>query len=101
MRVAFARSLPALALIASLAPQQVLAISPTLLYSGRAIDASGDPVTGTLDVVIGIYDSAEDGALLFEESFLGANAITATDGYFTVLLQNNEAGTIALDEISA
>src|SRR5688500_13298175 len=93
--------LSAAALLAVSASGSALAVSPTLLYSGRAFDAAGAPVSGALEMRFRIFDQEQDGTLLFEESFVGGDAVGTTQGYFTVLLQNNEASSLTLDEVAA
>src|SRR5687767_2023336 len=82
----------------SLLAADAWAIPPMIGYSGRLIDASGQPVTGTHDMVFRIYEEATGGTPLFVEFFEDAEAIAVNGGYFWVLLANNEGGgTLELD----
>lgn len=78
------------------------ALTPMLGYSGRLFDATGQSVDdGAYAITFRLYDQAIGGNLLFEEAFIGTESVAVTDGYFWVLLANNQAGTLTLDEIAA
>ena len=55
-------------------------------YQGRLADASGNPLTQTVNIVFRLYPSASGGAPLWEEQWTGANSVQASDGLFNVML---------------
>lgn len=64
-------------------------------------DAQGLPVNGVYDMTFRLYAEGTAGDLLFEESFVAAEAVQIENGYFWVLLANNQASTLTLDEVVA
>jgi len=52
-------------------------------YSGRLLDDKGAPVAATLPMVIRVYDSAEDGALLYKQEYAD---VVVEQGYFNLVL---------------
>ncbi|MEM7531663.1 MAG: hypothetical protein AAF639_05790 [Chloroflexota bacterium] len=55
-------------------------------YQGRLADADGNPLTATVDMHFRLYNTAEGGTLLWEETWTDANGVQATDGLFNVML---------------
>src|SRR5688572_18398088 len=77
----------------------VAAANPLMGYSGRLFDSSGDPLSGTHDLVVRIFSSPVAGTPLFEESF---DDTDVADGYFMVMVGVNEkAGGLELDALFA
>ena len=66
--------------------------APTINYQGRAVDASGMPLTGTRSVQIAIYDALTGGTALFTEAH--PNVSFSGDGVFTVVIGANTPGGI-------
>lgn len=76
------------------------ALAPMIGYSGRLLDAGGQPATGDYAMTFRLYSTATGGDVLFEEVFSGAESVSVSQGYFWVLLANNQATTMTLDEIT-
>jgi len=55
-------------------------------YQGRLADASGNPLTQTVNIIFRLYAAAAGGAPLWEEQWTGANSVQASDGLFNVML---------------
>lgn len=70
--------------------------TPSPVYSGRlTLAATTTPVPdGTYEMVFTVFDAEDatlnNGTKVFEQSFLGPDAVPVTSGYFQVLLDNNE-----------
>ncbi|MBL7999131.1 MAG: hypothetical protein JNL32_10890, partial [Candidatus Kapabacteria bacterium] len=59
------------------------AVSPNFVYQGVFLDAAGTaPLTGTVDLLIGVYDPS-GACMLYEEEHVGIN-LTASNGSFSV-----------------
>ena len=56
-------------------------------YQGYLTDAGGTPAVGKYSVLFSIYNSAEGGSALWSETRI----VTASEGYFSVLLGENTA----------
>lgn len=78
------QSIGALQLIAAHHVQS--ASSGTIAYQGRLADASGDPLTDTVNMTFRLYAVASGGAPLWEEQWTGANSVQVSDGLFNVML---------------
>jgi hypothetical protein len=59
------------------------AVPGSVNFQGLLLDSQGDPVTGPVDLVLRLYDAAEDGSLLWTESHAGVDVL---DGVYTVEL---------------
>jgi trimeric autotransporter adhesin len=75
-------------LAASLANAQT--VPTTMTYTGKLTN-SGAPVTGTHNIVFGLYAAATGGAPLWEETFIG---LMVDQGFFTTVLGQ----TVPLDQ---
>jgi hypothetical protein len=62
------------------APPQVPA---QMSYQGVLLDASGQPQTGSVDLVVRVYDAISGGTLLYKQTFSG---IALVDGIFSLSL---------------
>lgn len=58
----------------------------TIPYQGRLADSGGTPVTGMQNMEFRIYDVPTGGVPLWEELWTGGNAVSVSDGLFSVLL---------------
>ncbi len=58
----------------------------TIAYQGRLADASGNPLTQTVNMTFRLYAAASGGAPLWEEQWTGANSVQVSDGLFNVML---------------
>jgi hypothetical protein len=58
----------------------------TIAYQGRLADASGNPLTGTYNMIFRLYEAASSGAPLWTEQWTGSNGVKASDGLFNVML---------------
>ncbi len=74
----------------SLLPTQAEAvINQKINYQGKLTDSSGVAVTdGSYNIVFNLYTQASGGSSIWTETLSGANAVTVTDGLFSVLLGN-------------
>ncbi len=70
-------------LILALAALASSAVPPLISYQGSLRDSNGDPVNGSIDVDLAIYDAATGGAVIWSES---QTDIEVVDGSFLVLL---------------
>lgn len=76
------------------AGSSLAAAPPAITQQGRLFQADGMPVSGPLDVVFSLHDSAVGGALLWSET----HTITFDDGYFSVALgEMTPLGNAAFD----
>jgi hypothetical protein len=57
-----------------------------LSYQGYLTDASGEPLTGDVDITFRLYDAPSGGAALWTEAHTGQNAVPVDDGLFNVML---------------
>ena len=57
-----------------------------LSYQGYLTDASGEPLTGDVDITFRLYDAPSGGAALWTEVHTNANAVPVADGLFNVML---------------
>jgi hypothetical protein len=57
-----------------------------LSYQGYLTDASGEPLTGDVDITFRLYDAPSGGAALWTEAHTGDNAVPVEDGLFNVML---------------
>ena len=55
----------------------------TLTYQGNLFDANGDPVNAELNMTFNLYEFADDGPVLWTETF---PSVTVTNGAFSVEL---------------
>lgn len=58
----------------------------TISYQGRLADAEGTPITDYKNMIFRIYDHPDSGAYLWQEEWIGANAVAVSDGLFNVML---------------
>ncbi len=58
----------------------------SIAYQGRLADASGDPLSDTVNMTFRLYAAASGGAPLWEEQWTGANSVQVSDGLFNVML---------------
>ncbi|MGB0648288.1 MAG: hypothetical protein ACPGQS_13980, partial [Bradymonadia bacterium] len=59
----------------------------TLTYQGNLFDANGDPVNAELNMTFNLYEFADDGPVLWTETF---PSVTVTNGAFSVELGSTE-----------
>ena len=57
-----------------------------LSYQGYLTDASGEPLSGDVDITFRLYDAPSGGAALWTEAHTNANAVPVEDGLFNVML---------------
>jgi len=57
-----------------------------LSYQGYLTDASGEPLSGDVDITFRLYDAPSGGAALWTEAHTGDNAVPVEDGLFNVML---------------
>ena len=57
-----------------------------LSYQGYLTDASGEPLTGGVDITFRLYDAPSGGAALWTEAHTNVNAVPVEDGLFNVML---------------
>lgn len=75
-------------------------INKQIHYQGILEDSAGDNVSnGSYDIVFKIYDASAGGNLLWTGTHTAANgnAVTVTDGVFSVLLGSGTGNTLTLD----
>lgn len=60
--------------------------SGTIAYQGRLADASGNPLTDTLNMSFRLYPAAAGGTALWTEQWTGPNGVQVSDGLFNVML---------------
>ncbi|MEZ4867544.1 MAG: hypothetical protein R3C14_39825 [Caldilineaceae bacterium] len=68
------------------APNGQIASTGALAYQGRLADASGNPLTNTVNMTFRLYAAASGGSPLWEEQWTGANSVQVSDGLFNVML---------------
>ncbi|MEM7533827.1 MAG: hypothetical protein AAF639_16705 [Chloroflexota bacterium] len=68
------------------APAVQTTSTETIPYQGRLADASGDPLTDTVDMSFQLYNTASGGAPLWTEQWVGSSAVQVSDGLFNVML---------------
>ncbi|MEM7533828.1 MAG: hypothetical protein AAF639_16710 [Chloroflexota bacterium] len=74
-----------LELIAAPNAQPVTSIN-TIPYQGRLANTAGDPLTDTIDMSFRLYNTANGGAPLWTEQWVGSSAVQVSDGLFNVML---------------
>jgi hypothetical protein len=70
-----------LSVMAFLIPGVAGGVPLELSHSVRAVDASGNPVNGPVDVTVRVYAASTGGAALFTQPFTG---VSAEDGYLNL-----------------
>lgn len=79
-----------LALAAIALPSLAVASVPmTLTHSGRLIDVSGTPLSGTITLAVTLYDTDASGSGFWTRTYSG---LTVEDGYYAVALVTDDAG---------
>ncbi|MBN1137142.1 MAG: hypothetical protein JXM73_11180 [Anaerolineae bacterium] len=58
----------------------------TISYQGRLADSGGNPVTDYKNMIFRIYNDPVSGTPLWQEDWVGANAVAISDGLFNVML---------------
>ncbi|MGB1249931.1 MAG: hypothetical protein ACPG8W_04810 [Candidatus Promineifilaceae bacterium] len=58
----------------------------TISYQGYLADENGYPVNGDIDMTFRIYETAIDGIVIWDEEWIGSNAVQVTDGVFSTML---------------
>jgi hypothetical protein len=81
------RILPLVAAVILTAAATCLAMPQTINYQGLLADSDGVPVDGSKTVRFRIYDSAQGGTFLWEET----QTVTFSNGVFSVLLGSTDA----------
>jgi hypothetical protein len=67
--------------------ESILGPSATLFsYQGELLDADGNPIDGSVEMIFALYHEESGGTAFWIESHTGAQAITVTDGLFHVQL---------------
>ena len=68
-----------------------------LALSGRLVDSDGQPLNGSYDVVVRLYDHPTAGTLRYAESFTAgnANALSVNNGYYSAPLGAGTGTVIA------
>jgi hypothetical protein len=76
------------------APSQApsAASTATIPYQGRLADTGGSPVTGMQNMEFRIYNVPTGGTPLWEELWTGGNAVSVSDGLFSVMLGSLNTG---------
>lgn len=82
-------------LAAAMLPAAAAAFPSYFNYQGKLADASGNPLTGTYSFQFDVYDASAGGNLLFSESVAGSNAISVTNGVYSVEIGSLTAGGVA------
>ncbi|OGO42020.1 MAG: hypothetical protein A2Z04_00400 [Chloroflexi bacterium RBG_16_57_9] len=57
----------------------------TLAYQGRLANASGTPITDTVNMSFRLYNVASGGTPLWNEQWTGSNGVKVSDGLFNVM----------------
>lgn len=57
-------------------------VSNTISYQGNLTDASGQPITGDIDMIFRLYDVETGGTELWSEGHMGVNAVPVQNGLF-------------------
>ena len=65
-------------------------VPQSIIYQGVLLDDLGAPRTGTIDLIVRIYDAGIGGTVLYRQDFL---ATALTDGVFSVLLGPSGSAT--------
>ena len=63
-------------------PLSVSAVPASLGHSGRILESNGFPVSGSADLTFSLYDSAENGQPIWDET----SSITFDNGFYSVVL---------------
>ena len=71
------------------------AVPAHLTTQGRLLDSEGVPVSTTMEVTFRLIDAEEGGGSLWSE----VQAVTFTQGFYTVMLGANEAENVLSDEV--
>lgn len=58
----------------------------TIAYQGRLADSASSPLTGTYNMIFRLYNAASGGTPLWEEQWIGPNAVQVSDGLFNIML---------------